>query len=413
MNKSLFLLIVFSLCLVGSVFAVEVNDSFIINSSLLPVNGTSLLSLDVNPNQSLYVYEVNGSGFEYFNVSFPSLVSTVNVSSVNISFNYSFFDVPVFSNYSFYRSFLVNTSYNNLSVFYDLFFDLTYDSKITSNVGFWMYLEQGVGGSVNVSQNLLPKSYTIPVLLKGVSGGVVNLSCSSWFTCPESVVFGVDNRSRFNITLGIPKVDWGSYYPNVTFVGTNNSVSAVWNVSVLKPEFVGEEFVISPKCLSPDLSFDARVSCYEGIIDFYYEQQKEMISFYRTLDWDCENTTVTEYVMSGSISEDILHGYDICKVDRDSCRSSLGNTNSYLNDCQSSLSSVNGELTVAQFSLVEQSKNDSLSCISRVESALQESKSKRRSFAWKVFWWLFGIVFVVVLVWFVKRYRRNNLVGFG
>lgn len=408
--KLLFLIFIFSFCCVGLVFANSVNDSFVFNTSDLPINGSAILSLNVDPYQNVSVFSLGGNGSDSISVVYPELVILDNLTTINLSFDFSIPDFVYLNNETFIRSF--NVSSGNASVVYDLYFYLVYDEKIVTNIGFDMELIQGVGGVFNVSQNLLPKTYVIPVTLKGLSNGVVNISCGSWFVCPERSVFGSDNYTSFNISFVVPKLDWGSYSQNVTFVGFNNSVVTVWYVNVLKPDFIYDDYVLPDICSGDDLSYEQRMDCFYDMKIWYIEQNLEAAKFYRDLNYVCENTTITEYVVTGDVEEDFLKLYDACEADRVSARSRLDSLEGDLGICQGDLSVVNAELTFAQTVLIEQSRNDSLACISKVEGALIEAKlrdSRQKRFLF------FGVVFVVFFIfsffWW-KRYRRLSLAGF-
>lgn len=419
--KKLVLLLLFSCLLISFVSAVDVtgNDTFVFNSSLLPVNGSFNLELTVVPNETVFLSLLsNDANISFF---YEDNYST-NSSLLNLSVPFTVNTLNIFSDEYFNTTFLINNTFSNVSLYYTLFFNIVFDESVnTGDNGAIFYVSDGGTQGINISDNFLPvvnHSYSYELL--GVKGDNVSVSCSEWFVCPEIIFFGDDNVSRFEVFLSIPEtVSMGNYSLFVNFSNSVINRSTVFPVNIYESSFSYDVFVFTDDCyhVGSDGSKYLTLDCAERMTSYYRAVSDEALEYYRNYEFPtCENITVTEYVLSGNVEDDFRDLYDKTVIDRDTCLADKSVLSSDKGICQSNLASTNNDLSNCQDDLfiargesLDTSFNEKTACLDAIDQAMKDVKSKNKRFAWRVFFCLLGVLLFVLFILLVRHIRSKKL----
>ena len=419
-NKKFFLTGIFYFFILSTLLSFSAgysdNDTISLNSSFLPLNGTVNLSILFVENVSFDIDQVVNDS--HVNVVYDSVIDNFNSNTTIIPFYYEIDDLLIYDNLTFFESFNITNNLTNDSILYTLSFNITYDEELFYvSKDYFLQLEDGVGGVVDVTQNLLPEQRSYSFRVRGLSGSTANLSCSEWFDCPLNITFSDDNLSRLTITITIPDVSVGVYKQSIGFIGLNNTKYSNWTFNVLAPEYIFEDYIPSPDCyLRTNVNGTELVSikmdCYKEAIEFEYERQLEFIndlqdSFKCPV---CSNDTITEYVVADKLSADIKFSYEQCIDDREDYKSNWVLCKDDLNSNIINLDSCSSELFVARNSSVEASERFAIDKIKAYEDAVASIKKSNKRKTRNVLFIVFGSIFLLVL-FFVVRYLKNRNFG--
>lgn len=392
------------------VVAFEDFDSIVLNSSDLPVDRSVNLSIVFVPNVTFQILQE--SDVDDVDIYFPATVfSNSNVSI--ITFNYSLHDGLFFNNRSFSESFLISNNLSNDTITYTLFFNISFDEeRVNVSHDYFLQLEDGVGGTLNVTRNMLPDTRSYSFRVRGLAGEVANVSCSGWFDCPLNITFGNDNLSRLVLNVTIPDVAVGEYQQNISFIGNNNTKTSYWHFIIRAPEYVFEEYVLAPECyvVAEDNVIAIKVSCYEDSIDYQYAQQKEFLNDLQE-NFKCPesvNTTVTEYVFASELSEDDERSFSRCIFDRDEYKSSWDSCKSILKTTEDALSGCNTDLTYARIDMINATERYSMDKIKSYEEAVKTIKKANRRRIWTVIGICSFFVLGISVYFLIRRLNKRR-----
>ena len=390
-----------------------VNDSVDVFQTSLPFSNFTFLNVTFNPNSTLDVFN-SSSPVSFFNVSYPSSFYFNDTNQSFIYFNYTVDNFVFFGNQTVVYSFLLNNSFNNNTIFYDVYFNLVDDFVVGGGSRpYELYQTLDGGRGLNITTNLLPLEESYMYTLKGLFNETVNLSCDSWLSCPVNVTFASDNTVSFYVNLSIPKGSVnGTYKKNIYFFGYNSTVNSSFDITLIEPEYLFQNFILRPECMLNDgaaVSFD----CWEEFLDFNYKQQKELVTFYKDLNYPiCENLTVIEYVMAGSIEDDINDAYGVCKSDRDAYRSDYNICTGDLISMTNDYNSANNNYNVCNVDLVNASAQGWSKCQEEITSEISASKKRSRRTIWIVVFIVLGLgvlIFLVLVAW--SRSKKSVYMG--
>jgi len=376
MNK-LWLLFLFIVLLSGGVFAV--NDSVVINSSVLPFNGSFDLSLSLVDGFSAYLFQ------DVFDsrvvLDFPSQV-LFNGSSVVVPVDFVVDFVPN-GPVNFSSRLVVTNDFNNLSFFYDLFFVVVGDDFFFVNDSFdiTLFNDEYV---VDVPDYLLPSSGVLDYMVRGLAGESLDVSCSGpWLTCPnESFFFGVDDMLSFGVDYLIPSDAVLGDYEFFVSLDTGSMVvnsSVFFNISTLGVNLLPYVWDLE-RCVNPstgDIKYDCMVEYDQWNADrltAFYERVKLLSGSDNVSFSNCSSVVATEYLVVGNVSLQASNLFDSCQVQLSDSRSAFSSLSSGFDNCSAGLVVCQDKLSDLQQGFIEDGFELCESSLLSTEFALQTCK---------------------------------------
>lgn len=413
MRVTIFYRLVFALVSLVLLLPLASANFFVFDDFELPVSGNVSIPLVLAVNESMF-FTVVGVNDSRLSVSFPESVFFGNVSSLNVTVNFTVHSFLLDGNESFNFTLFINNSYNLLSTNYTLSFLVVDNFYFVVPDSFSLYLLDGFP-VVNVSDNLLPFSGFHDFIIRGLSGRFVNVSCpvGSWLVCPEKGFFNSSNLTSVVVDYVIPEnVSVGETVFNINFSSFNDSVVVPFTFNVLSTPLIVQTYVWDATCFSGD--YDTLFDCIDDYEDWSALRLSEVLRLAEDKADRCEpkNNTVKEYVVVGDVDKDLYSELETCREnnvllssDYNSCRGDLDvATNDYETSVKS-VASCQSELLNNRSAMSLNYEEELLLKDKEIELAYQRAKKRVR---WGYFSLFLVISFLVGAYFFVENYKKNN-----
>ena len=379
----------------------DTSDSFVFNDSELPKTGTTQLNLTLQSNSTIYI--INNLVDNNAIITFPSSYYLNNTATTNILFNYSVQSFLIHQNRTIINSFNISNSLNNVTKSYAIIINITSKGEelVTTNPVYNLITDTK-SYFINISEDFLPFNGTFVFNLNGKAGTRFNLTtCSTWMTCPTNITFNSTSTYILNIPYQIPfNAILGTHNLSFWFEGYNITEKAEIDVVIISSQLLFKKYVFEERCFVDDASIE---SCLEE--ERVYRNQ-QLIDYFQFKNRPQNNTgynnTIKEYVMVGSVDDEIKTMYN-------SCSSELLIVRSGLSECNNNRNNLLNEKTLFDEKIKqneEMIKNKEAIISNNTQSMIDENNSKMYKTLYATGAFLFLLVALVGLRLFNKRFNH-------
>lgn len=392
--------------------AFDVFDVINVSYDELPVSGSINLTLSLQDNETIFLTDLNTSSS--ITLDFPASVYLNNTNITTIRINYSIPELQLVENTTYNRSVLINNSLNANTVLYGLYFNITGSFTLVDQLSVFDVFIVNNEFVYNITENLLPASGVAKFRLRGRAGERVNITCQSWLSCPESVVFGSNNQTLVDIDWRVPlDAALGTTIRRITFEWSNQSKNDSITFNLLDAPVTVRQWTWDVDRCFDVLNQSIKYECWQEYEDFQIERANQLVKRAMALgrrSCNCTNTTTTQYVVYGNVTEKVARSYDQCISDRDSARTNYNVCTADLDDAQSLATQYFKDLTVCETNLLDNETSYRAECFAEIKRKDAEWTDRNKNIIrWTVGTIVFAVVFIVFVLW-QRNYRKKNMV---